>query len=970
MTNNQRILQLLESMLDSESTPEQICADCPELLPMVRQRWNQYQNVEAEVNAIFPVSAAGISHGVKWAPLVCGCPQIPGYEIRDMLGRGGMGVVYRAQHLGLNRTVAIKMLLSGVYASPVEITRFSREAKMIAGLQHPHLVQVYDVGESEGCPYFTMELVGGGSLAQLLGGAPQSPSHAAKTIATLSLAVQAAHNDGIVHRDLKPSNILLTHDGVPKISDFGLARHVEDDADLTLSGARIGTPSYMAPEQFTNRSGEVGPLSDIYSLGAILYEMLTGRPPFRADTVADTERQLICDDPARPSRLNTKIPPDLETICLKCLQKDPDRRYANAKSLADDLSRFLNGEPINARPVSAIERVVKWTKRRRALAALIAVSVFVMASLIVVFSWQFLARLARTRAVQGDIQQAVDLERRGQWEEARTQYLRAAVELGSHGPPALRRQLDEGNRDLDLVARLDSIYLGHSDIIGTTNEFDHDAMYAEAFKQVGLDVLYGTEIPSIAARIRQSPIRIAMESAIDNWATSNQNSFHLQRLLALAQACDDNPNEWEQKARNPRNWNDKRTFDELIETADIKTETLSLLMMVGKHFDNLGGDAVPFLIKVQQEYPNDFHVNLVLGNCEYKAKDNADAIRYFQAAVVARPTAAIAEHNLGFVLQFSGHTQEAIVHYRRAVQLSPSVVACHHVLAMALSEVGQNAEAIQEAHRAVDLAPNDSYLHVVLAHCLEAAGQIDPAMAEYHRALALEPLPGKIIIKLKPGDTMMYDGTLEQRQADWKAYLDTEPEKHEKWSGYAELCLYLGKDDEYRRTRTRLLARFGDTTDPLIAERTGRACLLLPGSPQETQQAVALVERANADHSKEVAPYVRNFRIARQLAEYRMGHFDKAIKIANTNSGAVLKPMPQLIQAMALYRNGQTAESQKALSAALLLYDWNADSADANAWMFHVLRRQAEKMIRPSPTTSSGQQANAIGICPVVQTNR
>jgi serine/threonine-protein kinase len=946
MNTNQRILQLIESMLESKSTPEQACVDCPELLPAVKQRWKLYRGFEAQVEAIFPSSAQGLDVSKLDSALFRNSPPvIPGYEIAGVLGRGGMGVVYRAKHLRLNRTVALKMLLTGIYASRSEVTRFTREAKLIAALRHPHLVQVFDVGESDGCPYFTMELVEGGNLGQLLAGVPQAPSYAARTATTLALAVQAAHDGGIVHRDLKPSNILLSTDGNPKISDFGLARRLEDEPDLTVSGARIGTPSYMAPEQFTNRNGEVGPASDIYSLGAILYEMLTGRPPFRADTIGDTERQVISDEPARPSRLNTKVPRDLETICLKCLHKDPNRRYSKAKSLADDLHRFLNGEPITARPVYTIERALKWARRRPAITALTAVSTIVLGSVLVILLWQGAARAARTSAVQRDIEQALDLEHHAKWDEARTQYLRAAVELDHHGPMTLQRQLDQGNRDLDLVARLDAIQLVHTDAPQTPEEFDHDQLYTQAFQQAGFDV-YGADVTTTASQINQSPVRSALQSALDNWVTFSLNPAHFQRLLILSEACNDNRGHWEKEARDPKNWVDKAKFAELCDTADIKTEPLSVLLMVGRHFDGLGGHSTPFLIRVQQEYPDDFDVNFILGNSSFKAKNNAEAVRYFQAAVVARPSAAIAENNLGFVLQASGHTAESVSHFRRAIQLAPSGVACHHGLAMALSELGQNVEAIQEAHRAVDLSPGDSYLHVVLGHCLEASGEVDKAMIEYHQALKLDPRPGKGIAAFKSRPAMMYDGTLEQRREDWQAFLESEPTDYEKWSGYAELCLYLGNEDEYRKTRTRLLARFGGTTDPRIAERAGRACLLLPGSPEEMQQAVAMVERANADRSEANSHYLYYCRIARQLAEYRMGHFDQAIKIANTKSATVLKPMPQLIQAMAQYQLGRTIECKNSLAAALLQYDWNANfSADSDSWMFRVLRREAEALI-------------------------
>ena len=248
-------------------------------------------------------------------------PQFPGYEVREVLGRGGMGVVYRAWDRRLNRPVALKMLLAGAYARPEELERFRREAEAEAGLRHPNIVQVYDVGDLDGRPYFTMEFVEGGSLAQRLAGTPLPAGEAAALLATLAEAVQAAHDGGIVHRDLKPANVLLTADGTPKVTDFGLARRLDGGAGLTQSGAALGTPSYMAPEQARGRTDAVGPAADVYALGAILYETLTGRPPFRAETAAETLRQVIEDEPVPPSRSNAEVPRDLETICLKCLQQ-------------------------------------------------------------------------------------------------------------------------------------------------------------------------------------------------------------------------------------------------------------------------------------------------------------------------------------------------------------------------------------------------------------------------------------------------------------------------------------------------------------------------------------------------------------------------------------------------------------------------------------------------------------------------
>jgi eukaryotic-like serine/threonine-protein kinase len=360
MPDDSRVQQLLDELLDSESTPEKICGSCPELLPELRARWDKLCRVQADLDAMFPITPEPGADSSASPQDGATLPRIPGYEVEAVLGRGGMGVVFRARHLRLNRLVALKMMLADAYASNHERERFQREAEAVAGLRHPNVVQIHDVGDADGRPYFTMEFVEGGSLAQKLMGTPQPARQAATLLVALAKAVQAAHASGIVHRDLKPANVLLTDDGTPKISDFGLARRLDGNDNLTRTGTAVGTPSYMAPEQAGGREVVWGPAVDVYALGAILYETLTGRPPFHAATPAQTVQQVLSQHPMAPSRRNAKVPRDLETICLKCLHKDSTLRYASAEALADDLDRFLRGEAIAARPERTLARVVRY----------------------------------------------------------------------------------------------------------------------------------------------------------------------------------------------------------------------------------------------------------------------------------------------------------------------------------------------------------------------------------------------------------------------------------------------------------------------------------------------------------------------------------------------------------------------------------------------------------------------------------
>ncbi len=284
---------------------------------------------------------------------------IPGYELLGELGRGAMGVVYRARQVRADRIVAMKIMLNAEHARPTDIARFQTEIESAARLQHPNIVQVYDVGVVNELPYFTQEFIRGGTLSQRTSKQLLPHRETAEIMLELSRAVAYAHAKGIIHRDLKPSNILISEEGVPKIADFGLARRTEDQSHLTRDGTILGTPSYMAPEQASGSIHAVGPLSDVYSLGAILYELLTGRPPFKGATVWEVIHLVRTVDPTSPSELRPDTPKDLETICLKCIQKDPVKRYSSAAELAADLQRHLADEPILARPISRTERALR-----------------------------------------------------------------------------------------------------------------------------------------------------------------------------------------------------------------------------------------------------------------------------------------------------------------------------------------------------------------------------------------------------------------------------------------------------------------------------------------------------------------------------------------------------------------------------------------------------------------------------------
>ncbi len=949
MPDDPRVQELLDELADRDATPEEVCRTYPELLTVVRERWGEICRVRAKLDELFPVWLEGIptTPTTEELPL----PQVPGYEVEAVLGHGGMGVVFRARHLRLGRLVALKMTRAGSYAGSHERERFRREAEAVAALRHANIMQIFDVGDWAGRPYFTMELIDGGSLAERLMGTPQPARHAATLLMTLAEAVHAAHKGGIVHRDLKPANILFTPDGTPKVADFGLARRIEGDAGLTHSGVPLGTPSYMAPEQALGESKAIGPAVDVYALGAILYELLTGRPPFRAETTAETVLQVIDREPVPPSMLNARLHRDLQTICLKCLQKEPMRRYSSAAELGADLRRFLDGEAIAARPEGRLQWLARRVRRRPGLSASVAIAT----ALVLVSLWLANERMradrrreadqsATERAAADDLQEMVDWMGKKSWTAASVALERAKGRLGGADAPAHRQALEQGRRDLEMVARLDTILAGITMIERSDYQETSDAAYAEAFRSHGMGRTdEAAEV--VASRIRTSNIRGALVDALDGWSVPLAKKTERKAwLLEVARRSDLNQSDWVVLARDPRARQHRETLDRLCRTAPVDAEIVPLFISLAMDLERQGGDPLSLLRPAQRAHPGDLWANVFLANALLKVSLNEEAVRYAQAAVAIRPTVA-GYTSLGNALNRTLKWPEALEAFRMAALTDPTSLAARFNSASALVHYGRPHEGIAAFEELLRLTPGSALLHLGLGQGLAAVGRNDEALAEYRQSLALEPQraePRRAIRQVL--DRM---GRREEAAAAWADHIAACPNDLSVWDGFPEYCLFIGHEADYHRACRTLYSRFGKSVIFRDAEMVGRACLLRPGTPEETKQAAALVDRALADpRSKPKEGYYGYFMFAKGLAEYRMDRLDAALTIMRGDASGVLKPGPQLVEAMALHRLGRREEASKTLASAIKGSHWNDPGVDdRDAWIYHALRREAEELM-------------------------
>ena len=701
-------------------------------------------------------------------------PKVAGYQVLEELGRGASGVVFRARHLELDRLVALKMIFTGPRMSAEVRQRLRIEAQAIARLRHPGIVQVYDVDESADCPYLALELVEGENLARWKGDGPRPAALAVRLVATMAEAVAYAHGQGVIHRDLKPANVLigmrpdgascsLTEDAHPieltdyelKITDFGLARVLPGpgsaEARLTQSGMILGTPAYLAPEQAQGKTKEIGPATDIYSLGAILYELLTGRPPFVGDTAMEVLLRGAHEDPVPPTRLVPQLSRELDTICLKCLEKDPLKRYASASELAADLGRFSKDEPILARPVGRLERAVRSIRRRPATTALITGNLL----LAIMVAWGgYSLNRAKVSSPDKERRPAAGPRNQPASDEASANLGQNEFRFGDDLAAERKRTADRARSEWEVVERqarftqrLAAIRISRATVLAIgTGRGDAaaearfrraraDRHYEQAFDEAGLTKL--TDNPrDAAAQIAAAAGRDAILAGLDDWAACAVDEKHRNVLLTIARLADQDA--WRSRARDPATWYDRAALADLERTAQVADQPISLLIVLGNRLQASGLDAIPFFNRVVTAHPSEFWANFAMGNLLNQARP-FDAANWYRKALAIRPRSSAVFNNLGIGACQSGRFHEAVTYFQKAVEFDHYHADAYNNLGLAHKALGNWREATARFLESLELNSESPAALYNLAEIESRSGRLTDAVDHYRHAIQVDP---------------------------------------------------------------------------------------------------------------------------------------------------------------------------------------------------------------------------------------
>jgi serine/threonine protein kinase/Flp pilus assembly protein TadD len=817
------VIRILEEYLDdlqagARPDPDELAAHCPELAGPLK----------ACLASLEFLQDAALSMRGREQPVPLAAADNPSelgrlgdFLLLRELGRGGMGVVYEAEQISLGRRVALKVLPFAAALDARQLQRFRNEAQAAAQLQHPHIVPVYAVGCERGVHYYAMQLIDGRTLAEMIAAwraeapdaaplpdtlpvaglsterAPRRPE-SFRAIARLGLqaaeALAHAHHEGVVHRDVKPANLLVDVQGNLWVTDFGLAR-LHSATGLTVSGDLLGTLRYMSPEQACGDPAAVDPRTDVYALGATLYELLALRPVFDGRDRQELLRQIACEEPRSPRRLNPSVPAELEIIVGKALEKDAAARYTTAQELADDLRRFLEDKPIRARRPTWLEQTRKWARRHRpavwSAAAALLVTVVVLAGSA---GWVVRDRAARQAKLTADLQAAWDEAQRsrqeGRWPQAQAAAKRAEALLqdGADEPTLAGQvkdflgELAQEEADRRLVDGLEKIRLGQAEVNLKENRFAlEEALpeYRRVFLTYGLRAETVTPEEAAALLGRQpAAVRGTALAALDHWLILARykrapEAAWLEQVLSAAER-----DPWRQDVRAARRRNDRRALEKLAREVDVAVQPPEALFVLERGLRQRGATAAAaaMLRRAQEAFPGDFWINhdLAMALLDCQPPQYEPAIRFLTAAVALRPDSPKVRLNLGSALWRSGQRDEALSTFRKAVELNPHLAEAHGKLGAALAAGGRRAEAITAFRKAVALNPVYAEAYADLGTALWREEQRDEAVTSFRRAIELKPTLAVAHAHL--GAALATTGRLDEAMAPIRRAIELRPD--------------------------------------------------------------------------------------------------------------------------------------------------------------------------------------------------
>jgi serine/threonine protein kinase/tetratricopeptide (TPR) repeat protein len=941
------------------------------------------------------------------------------YKLLQQIGEGGMGIVYLAEQLEpVRRKVALKIIKPGMDSKQV-IARFEAERQALAMMDHTNIAKVFDAGTtagepgcvSAGRPYFVLELVHGVPITTFCDENGLTPRERLELFVPVCQAIQHAHQKGIIHRDVKPSNVLVTmYDDkpVPKVIDFGVAKAIEqrltEKTLFTQFGVLVGTFEYMSPEQAEMNAMGVDTRSDIYSLGVLLYELLTGTTPLQRERLREAAldeliRLIKEEEPPRPSvrlsssdtlpkiaaarktepaKLSKLLRREIDWIVMKCLEKDRSRRYETANGLARDVERYLHDETVEACPPSASYRLRKFARKNRKflgvaggcmLAALLGAANLV---------WIAQKRSETAGRVEEALQRAGALQAQNKWPEAleAAQRAKELLQLGG-GSTDLRERVQGVVADLEMIMRLEDIRLEKAGVRdgGLGDLQDVSSLYAETFRNYGIDV-DTLDAAEAGKRIRARPVRVELAAALDHWVhlrlhkmphTGDQRDW--QHLVAVARAADPDPWRNQLRAALGQLPVDKKILQDLAASAEFASQSAPTLLLLGNSLADTGAvqSAVSVLRQAQQWHPDSFWINYELADYLQQVGKPVEALRFRTAALALRPHSARTQYFLGLALLRQGALKQAIAAFNEAVRLMPEALNVYIDWGDALKEKNALEEAVAAFQEASRLKPDEPGIYINWGSALKHAGALDEAVAAYDKAsatLQAHAAPARALWRrLNEGraETLLALDRFDEAEQTYQRALELDPADYWNWGIAAMLRLYRGDLAGYRLLCREMLARFNQTKDPLIAYRTAETCLLGPDAVPDLGPVLQLAARAVTDTEQHFR--YRWFLLAKGMADYRAGQDAEAIEHLNQTLSLgreakylnipTIDTTAHAFLAMVHHRLGQADLALQELDLATLRdhrYKKTGGKTRGQGWYqllpFEIVRREAGRLVQ------------------------